>query len=336
MKTTKRCFFIVVLFLSMGKIQLHAQDCPPPLNFHIEIENSMPPVAHLTWDAAPGGQTTGYQLIYSIDHQTPVVLILPLTPESYDLVLPEDWESVEAELTAICENGYSNPAKVKKANIIIIDLVLVRTSGEAEMLVCSNICPDATHFNYSIRPPAGQDGASFSLDGLQGTSPTDIDDSGAADDPYRLESGDNNLIMLYNISRFCGCMDASGNHFEDVGLVGACKNKSRDYFDPNLYNLYSCTTISSRSNLPALSHPGVEVWPSPFRQSFYIRLDAAFETGTLRLLDAKGRLILSRELNRDDAFQPLALNLAGAPSGMYFYAICMAGGQYWSGKVIKE
>lgn len=335
MKTTKRSLFIFLSLLLLSKTELIAQGCPPPLNFQVDIINSIPPVAHLTWDAPLNGSITGYQLTYSIDNQAPVVIFLPLQPEEFDLVLPEEWTSFEASLASICENGdISDNQNVRKDNIIIIDLVLANTGGAAELAVCSGVCPTATHFIYSgsIRqaqiPVLGID-IEIPLE----EEPADEDLS----DEHQLSGSGTNTLDLFQVTSFCDCMQAAGSNFGDPVQVGICKTKTKDQVNPNLYNLSLCTTIQPRNAVRvSTKYQDHIVWPNPFSQSFIVQVNTAFDTGEFRLLDTKGQLIIKRELQNTGSSQGLQITLPELPEGLYYYDIRLADGQFWSGKVIKH
>jgi hypothetical protein len=72
----------------------------------------------------------------------------------------------------------------------------------------------------------------------------------------------------------------------------------------------------------------LQAWPNPFSQVFTIRIDARRKSAAqLRVADARGAVIMSRQINLERGLNQFELDLQKAAAGTYMVTVEWAGGQ---------
>jgi hypothetical protein len=336
MKTTKQSILGVVLALLCHIHGAWAQNCPPPENFLLIISEDVPPVAHLTWDIPSGSSITGFTLTYTVDVQPPVTVVLSGQTTSFEVVLPVEWVVFEANIVSMCGDEQSPDQTQRKENLIIIDLVLARSAGGAEALVCQPVCTQATHFGYSgayISPNGNNQEPAISLDDLSEEMSSDLPFN------WNTSSGTPLVVLLYRIDRFCACMATGGSDFGNGVLVESCKEFARDRKDLSEFNVFTCYTAAPppRNAAPtAAATHDLRVWPNPFQQQVLIQGLSAFKSCEIQFFNATGQRVWSTVLPENKQAGEYTIQLPVLPPGFYGYQIRTNDNQQWSGRLIKQ
>jgi hypothetical protein len=239
---------ILLLFTTFFGVKLSAQNCPNPINIQLEILPGPPPIAHISWDAPPGGPFLGYQVTYSINGGPVTTIILPNAPTEYYVTLPTNWESINATLYTICKDGtLSSGHDIRTDNLIIEDLVLLREEGAAEQKMCQNPCPTASYFRY----------------------PSDTD-------PIPI-----NWVRLYNSGIFCKCMNTNNGQYGNPAVLSSCRQYAQELIDKSRYYLTLCTDFKivkgkERQSLDDDLDTKLTVTPNPFEAQIVVQGTTAF------------------------------------------------------------
>jgi hypothetical protein len=314
----------VLLFFLCFQQTGFTQNCPPPEQFQMIISEDVPPVATLTWLLPPGGSVTGFSLTYMIDNQPPVTVALSAQTTTFSVVLPLDWSAFEANIVSVCGTEQSGDQTVRKENLIIIDLVLARSAGAPEALVCQNICQRATHFGYS--------GGMVRTEGQ-------LSDVEMLDDPEGSLNGTQGAGLqasLYHIERFCNCMALGNNDFGNPVLVEDCKVVARDRKDLSLYNVVTCFTLAPQPRNGKFSgdFQNVNITPNPFQTQLQLNGLPAAMSGQFHLLNATGQLVW--QISLSEAPETITLNIPEMMPGIYFYQLISNDGRRWGGRLWRQ
>ena len=324
---------VFVLFLLLAAIgllasRMTAQSCPPPLNLSLDITAGNPPLAHASWSAPPGVPLSGFLLSYSIDGGPTQTLTLPVSPTEYWFPLPAAWRNITLNLASICANGGVSVAEnVRKANIVLVDIVLVRSDAPPEKLVCDGACKESTHFFYG----SGSGKESDSAPGKFGKS-----DEPAAEGPAA--AGQADALEAFRNTTFCNCMAENGNDFSDPALIAACKATAREWlgFSTHTFNVCNSIVGGRRSTAPAAARPA-GAWPNPATDRLQIETGLPEPAGPLRLLltDLNGNIVLEHR-SAEASGSGVQVSIGHLPAGLYIYHLHSGDQQIALGKIIKQ
>jgi Secretion system C-terminal sorting domain len=331
MRRVQILFWLAFAIFSFLNTPLSAQTCPDPQNLSIVIDNSSPPVAHISWSVPPGSGVIGYTLTYSINGGAPVTLNLPPTPTAYTVTLPRGWETLNVSLTSICDNGgNSRTVGAKVTNIIIIDVVM--RDVPLQQAVCTEPCAKSTHFYY------GRNGSR-----LDKADPEAKDlakklagDKKIAEPPAKGESPSNYHETFRNTS-FCTCMTENGNDYNNQILVDACHFVAREFLDASLYNLTVCNNLGREKPVdekPSFSSNWfLECIPNPVQDQLWIKnhfTDDNISTNYL-IMNANGQVVVELENVVGDQF----VGTSSWPSGIYFLRATTSAGTQKTLRILK-
>lgn len=293
----KNCHIWVMLLCFLGLSgALNAQGCPPPENLVIDIQESAPNTAFVTWDIPPSGDIVAFLLEYRIDNNPIVQEELPPTANSYIIEMPGNWSELEVNLTSICSDGsYSETQTVRKRSLILIDLVIMRYEEAPEALACSEDCSAAYHFYY--RPP---------------TLPSEL--------------------TIYKRESFCRCMQMGGANFYDAELIDNCRTYAAEQIATDLYAIQHCSLVQRYKGSVISVNSKVQIYPNPVGESLVIEGVSVEDHAEIHFWDAMGKMVNKEILKADPAVIPMdALR-----SGVYFYQIISNKGIEYTGKINKK
>lgn len=324
-----KVFALILLLAAIGLLssRMAAQSCPPPLNLSLDITAGNPPLAHASWSAPLGVPLSGFLLTYSIDGGPLQTLTLPVSPTEYWFPLPAGWRNITLNLASICDNGeVSSPESVRKASIILVDIVLVRSDVAPEKLVCDGACKESTHFYYGLAGSKENDPAS----GKRGKS-----DEPAKEGPAAATAG--GALEAFRNTSFCNCMAENGNDFSDPSLLETCKVRAREWLAFSTHNFITCNSIATgnRNDEPRPARPA-SAWPNPATDMLNLETGQPASEGSVRLLlsDLNGQTVLDQTVEATGSH--LQVSIGKLSAGFYFYQIYSGSQQIALGKFIKK
>jgi hypothetical protein len=299
---------ILLLFTTFFAVKLSAQSCPSPINVQMEILPGPPPIAHVSWDAPPGGPFLGYQITYSINGGPLTTIILPNAPTEYFVSLSKNWESINATLYTICKDGtLSNGLDIRTDNLIIEDLVLLREAGAAEQKMCQNPCPTATYFRY----------------------PSDTD-------PVLV-----NWVRLYNSDIFCKCMNANNGQYGNPAVLSSCRLSARELIDKSRYYLALCTDIGmikgeERQSFSDDPDRKLTIAPNPFETQIVVQGTTAFFLDIYTITGQYVKQITIDEVPDSSDNEVHTIDLNDLASGLYIGRFTLPNAAVKVVKLVKQ